>query len=180
MDDDGDGFTENEGDCNDFDATLNPADDDSDGVSSCDGDCDDADATVFPGAPDDENDGLDQNYGTPDDGYVPSNGAATVDMLLPGDLVITEVMQNPCIYDLNANSGSGGCTLDDSGNGLKSTTTPIQVDLDGLMVTDEPGGNQDSFTVNGFVGSAGGYVVFGLSADSSLNVVSPYTMNIQI
>ena len=173
VDDDGDGYTENEGDCNDADAALNPADADSDGVSSCDGDCNDADATVMPGAPDDENDGLDQNCdGTPDDGYVPNNGAATVDMLLPGDLVITEVMQNPCLYDLNANGGSGGCVLDDTlGEWFEIyNNTNMEIDLDGLMVTDEPGNNQDSFTVIGQVlVPAGGYVVFGLSADSSVN-----------
>jgi hypothetical protein len=173
VDDDGDGFTENEGDCDDTDAALNPADGDADGVSSCDGDCDDADATVFPGAPDDENDGLDQNCdGTPDDGYVPSNGAATVDMLIPGDLVITEVMQNPCVYDLNANSGNGGCTLDDSvGEWFEVyNNTNTEVDLDGLMVTDEPGSNQDAFTVSGtLLVPAGGYVVFGLSADGNVN-----------
>ena len=135
-------------------------DDDFDGFTENDGDCDDADASFNPDAPDDENDGLDQNCdGTPDDGYVPSNGAVTVDMLVPGDLVITEVMQNPASVD------------DADGEWFEIVNnTNAEIDLDGLMVTDEPGGNQDSFTVTGeMLVPAGGYVVFAINADSTLN-----------
>ena len=39
-----DGYTEDEGDCDDLDASLTPEDADGDGASSCEGDCDDSDA----------------------------------------------------------------------------------------------------------------------------------------
>jgi len=76
-DDDGDGWAECQGDCDDGDALLNPTDVDGDGYSTCDGvpdcddndaalnlhdldgdlystctgDCDETDASVYPGAP---------------------------------------------------------------------------------------------------------------------------------
>jgi predicted outer membrane repeat protein len=71
-DDDGDGFSPADGDCDDGDASVNPgaeeicdgadndcdgavpedeADADYDGWRDCDGDCDDGDANVYPGAP---------------------------------------------------------------------------------------------------------------------------------
>ena len=70
IDDDGDGYTENDGDCDDTDATIYPGatdiedgidndcdgeideifDMDGDGYTENDGDCDDTDATVYPGA----------------------------------------------------------------------------------------------------------------------------------
>ena len=49
-DDDWDGSTECDGDCDDANPDLNAEDDDNDGWSTCEGDCDDADATVHPGA----------------------------------------------------------------------------------------------------------------------------------
>jgi hypothetical protein len=72
-DDDGDGWTEDQGDCNDGDGSVHPNapeiynerdddcdgviddgtagyDDDGDGVTELDGDCDDASAATFPGA----------------------------------------------------------------------------------------------------------------------------------
>ncbi|MCO4768913.1 MAG: hypothetical protein KDA24_02710 [Deltaproteobacteria bacterium] len=51
VDDDGDGLTECDGDCNDADASLTATDSDGDGFSSCTGDCDDTEATAYPGAP---------------------------------------------------------------------------------------------------------------------------------
>ena len=50
-DDDGDGFDECAGDCDDGDPAMTPVDGDGDGVSTCDGDCDDVDPAVYPGAP---------------------------------------------------------------------------------------------------------------------------------
>jgi len=47
-DKDGDGFTMEEGDCNDNNVDYNLADEDGDGYSTCDGDCDDNDASKNP------------------------------------------------------------------------------------------------------------------------------------
>jgi len=59
-DDDADGSTECDGDCDDANPDLNGVDVDGDGWTTCQGDCDDADATVFPGAPN-LCDGIDDN-----------------------------------------------------------------------------------------------------------------------
>lgn len=49
-DNDGDGFSENQGDCNDNNPELNPEDLDNDGHSTCDGDCNDVNDSIYPGA----------------------------------------------------------------------------------------------------------------------------------
>jgi hypothetical protein len=85
IDDDGDGLSENQGDCNDADSTIYPAavelcgdgidqdcsgadllcpedlDDDGDGVTESQGDCNDNDSTIHPGAVDICGDGIDQD-----------------------------------------------------------------------------------------------------------------------
>ena len=85
IDDDNDGFTENQGDCNDADATIHPGaaevcgdgidqdcdgsdklcpedvDDDGDGLTENQGDCNDADVGIHPGAAEVCGDGIDQN-----------------------------------------------------------------------------------------------------------------------
>ncbi|HKJ05594.1 MAG TPA: MopE-related protein, partial [Geopsychrobacteraceae bacterium] len=88
VDDDADGYTENQGDCNDAEASINPGatdicgdgidqdcsgsdlacpidpntvDDDADGYTENQGDCNDTDATVNPGATDVCGDGIDQD-----------------------------------------------------------------------------------------------------------------------
>ena len=84
-DDDGDGYSENQGDCNDADASVHPGsteiaddgidqdcdgkdllspeniDDDGDGYTENQGDCNDASASVHPGATDICGDGIDQD-----------------------------------------------------------------------------------------------------------------------
>ena len=84
IDDDGDGFTENEGDCNDNDAIIYPGapeicgdgidqdcngsdlncedvDNDGDGFTTNDGDCNDNDSSIYPGATEICDDGIDQD-----------------------------------------------------------------------------------------------------------------------
>ena len=50
IDDDGDGWFECDGDCDDTDPALVPVDGDADGWTICDGDCDDLNSAIFPGA----------------------------------------------------------------------------------------------------------------------------------
>jgi MYXO-CTERM domain-containing protein len=57
---DGDGYSDCDDDCNDYDPDLTPGDADLDGITSCDGDCDDYQATVYPGA-DEVCDGMDND-----------------------------------------------------------------------------------------------------------------------
>ena len=47
---DGDGFSVDDGDCDDNDPQMKPTDADGDGQTPCDGDCDDSDRTVYRGS----------------------------------------------------------------------------------------------------------------------------------
>jgi hypothetical protein len=62
---DRDGFSTCQNDCDDGDDALTPADADSDGASSCDGDCDDSDASL--NGMDNDNDGFSSCNGDCDD-----------------------------------------------------------------------------------------------------------------
>ncbi len=74
-DDDGDGWTDCQGDCDDSDATLHGGDTDGDGHTPCAGDCDDSDSAVFPnatevcdGVPDNDCDGAEVVWDVDHDG----------------------------------------------------------------------------------------------------------------
>ena len=80
-DTDGDGHTTCDGDCDDEDPALNLDDTDGDGVTTCDDDCDDAEPAVYPGA-EDVCDELDNDC----DGDVNEDTASVGDEYEPNDL----------------------------------------------------------------------------------------------
>ena len=127
---------------------------DGDGFDSADyagTDCDDADATVYPGATDPCGDGTDQDCDGSD--------ACSVADLVAGDLVISEVMQNPSI------------TSDPDGEWFEIyNAAGFDIDLDGLLVYEPSDPTGETFTVSGTLEiAAGGYLVFGYSDDPSVN-----------
>lgn len=138
-------------------------DDDGDGVTENDGDCNDADDSVFPGAADETQDGVDNDCdGDIDEDYV-DTGVTTVDMLSAGDLVINEALQNPC------GEYTTGCAVDDTAGEWFEiyNATNMDVELDGLMVTDD---GSNAFTVStSLIIPANGFLVFGINADSATN-----------
>ena len=155
-DDDGDGLSENEGDCDDTDPALNLADNDGDGVSSCDGDCDDGDSNIHPGAADDTDDGIDNDCdGDIDEDFVSGNETA-IDNVAAGDLIITEIMNNPVSVD------------DELGEWFEiHNKTSAAIDLQGLVVSDE---GSDTFTISSAVViQPNGYAVVGSNSDTATN-----------
>ena len=50
LDEDGDGYSGMDGDCDDTNALIGPFDNDGDGYTSCQGDCDDNSPLTYPGA----------------------------------------------------------------------------------------------------------------------------------
>jgi len=165
-------FLEDDTDCDDGNRLVNPgaeeiwydgADQDCDGASDYDADgdgfdsddysgddCDDEDATVNPDGTDDSEDGSDQNC----DGI--DGPVLSVIELGLGDLVISEVMQNP------------DAVLDSVGEWFEIYNASGQaVDLDGLYVYDA---GTNSFTVSGSaIVEADGYFVFANDIDTSSN-----------
>ncbi len=180
------GYVATEGDCDDEDAAAHPGakevfydgvDQDCDGSGDYDADldgydadedggedCDDGDAAVHPGAKEVFCDGLDQDcdgqdarLGDPGDtGF----GLLEVDDLAAGDLVVSEVMQNP-----DAVSDSNGEWFE------IFNPSCHDVELEGLVVSDE---GSESFVVSGglVIGGAA-YLVFATNANLATNGYVP-------
>ena len=133
--------------------TLDACDQPSGYVENAD-DCDDLDAAINPGATELSGDSVDQDC----DGELDPSSSTTLTVadLVAGDLVVTEVMQNPnAVAD---SSGEWFEVYNDSGSA---------VDLSGLVVKDT---GTNTFTVSGaLVVAAGGYVVFGKDSNTAVN-----------
>jgi hypothetical protein len=80
-DTDDDGYTTCDGDCDDHDPALQLDDTDADGHTTCDGDCDDDEAAIFPGA-EDVCDAFDNDC----DGEINEDTAAVDDAYEPNDV----------------------------------------------------------------------------------------------
>jgi len=149
-DDDGDGVSENEGDCDDADPMLNLDDLDADGVTSCEGDCDDQNGARYPenyeicdgldndclgGVPADETDGDydgapicagDCDDGDPLVGPFDNDSDGFTACGFPADCDDTDPNVSPEDLDGDGNSTCGG-DCDDGDAGLNV----IDVDGDG-------------------------------------------------
>ena len=148
VDDDGDGFSEAEGDCNDRDFTIHPdarevvdgvdnncdglVDDDldNDGWGVVDGDCDDDDATIHPMAPEHCTDGVDNNCNgfidddEPDqdgDGFGPCAGDCNDNNIYisPGNVEdLTDGVDNDCNGVIDETVAGCDCGADEPGEPL--------------------------------------------------------------
>lgn len=138
VDDDGDGYSEDDGDCNDRDRNISPSakescdqkdnncndkidegfDQDEDGYKSCDGDCADTNDAIFPGASE-ACDALDNNCdGTIDEGYEDQdkdgfrNGCGDCDdqdaSIRPGETDVCDGKDNNCDGKVDENDDLDG------------------------------------------------------------------------
>lgn len=143
-DEDGDGYSVAQGDCNDANPTIHPgaSDDTCDGVdndcsgrvddpfdtdmdnwSTCQGDCDDTNASTYPGAPE-EIDGVDQDCdGTPDNNRPDTDDDGDGWTDLDGDCDDDEPLVNPGAVEVDT-------ITDDLGNTMPEGTDN---DCDGMI-----------------------------------------------
>ncbi len=180
-DDDGDGYSEVQGDCDDTDPAFNPDipegldtdgdgilegddldndcdgtidegtdafDDDEDGFTELEGDCNDSDAAIYPDAP--EADVFGNPNGIDDD----CDGVADEDFVLPGDMLLAEVMVFP--------SAGAGQYLE------LFNTTDWTIDLMGWTLATSAGTHTLSPGVAATV-SPGGVAVLAASGDPLAN-----------
>jgi len=137
QDDDGDGWSEDDGDCDDTDVTATPADADGDGVSSCDGDCDDGDAAMNPLDLDgdgsstcagdcDDTDAARNNRDDDGDGYDTCGGPG-----MEADCDDSQACLNP--YDEDRD---GASTCQGDCNDSDAAVDPWDLDGDGLSSCD--------------------------------------------
>lgn len=90
-----------------------------------------------------------------------------------GDLIITEVQNNPCVLgdDINGD-GNPDCLLaDDLGEWFEVyNTSGRDLELEGLVIRDDDANNPQQFTISqSVVIDEGAYVVFHVNGDSATN-----------
>ena len=180
VDNDQDGYTENDGDCDDYNNTIYPGadevpdngidedcsgadevtpeadvDNDGDGFTEVDGDCDDTDANVHPGMSDIPDNGIDEDCDGED---AQSSNSSVLDIAEAdlGAIIITEIMANP-----DAAEDSVGEWFEIHNTSSKS------INLNGLEIGSDEG--VEHTLSDDFVLDAGGYWLLGRNDDTSVN-----------
>ena len=127
-------------------------DEDSDGFTTEEGDCDDQNPDVYPGAEDIPEDGIDQDCSGTD----ASLAGRVMDDVLTGDLIVTEVMNNP------------SSVSDDVGEWFEIfNNSDSDININGLKVSDD---GTDSFIVtDDLLIPSRTHIVLALSRDTSIN-----------